>query len=188
MKSRLLYIISIFIATFFTACNTQKISDTEVSTFQKVQISHTLISDKSTDTPIIDTWLGLCHYAEDTDESYQAQLLLNIDLSFIYTEKIYPTNDCTGDYHTEQNTEIGTYKLGARTKGEDGKPAFNFERHTLVDNKINDEYFMVRLTSSELIFTDQKEDYSQPNGESIQTRNNYFKEEPRIIFSRKINH
>jgi len=188
MQSTFIYIISIFIATFFTACNTQKTSDAEISPLQKMQISHTLISEKSIDTSIIDNWLGSCHYDEYTDESYQAQLLLNIDLSFVYTEKIYPTHDCTGDYHTEQNVEIGTYKLGEQTKGEDGKLAFNFETHALVENKINNEYFMVRITSTKLIFTDEKEDNSQPNGESIQTRNNYFKEEPRIIFSRDINH
>jgi len=186
MKPTFIYIISIFIAIFFTACNTQEESDTKVSTLQKMQIPNTLLTEELTHTDITDTWIGTCHYDENTDESYQAQLLFNIDLSFVYTERIYPTHDCTEDYHTEQNTEIGTYKLGTRTKGEDGQLAFNFETHTLIDNKVNDEYFMVRITSSQLIFTDEKEDHSQPNGENIQTRNNYFKEEPRIKFSRSI--
>ena len=33
---------------------------------------------------------------------------------------------------------------------------------------------MVRYTSTELFFSDEKEDDSQPNGETPETRNDYF--------------
>ena len=188
MKYTIMLITGILSASLLTGCDLLKTSDTNQLEHHEIDLPkvQTISFAKVTpnQTKIIGDWVGKCHYDEYADESYQAELLMHENLSYIYTEKIYPTYDCTGDYSEEQNKDVGAYKLGEKTKASDGKSAFDFETHSYQEGKRNDEYFMVRFTDSTLVFTDENIDNSQPNGETLQTRNNYFNPKPRIIFTK----
>ena len=187
MKYTIIFAMGILSASLFTGCNIEETSNNNVAHLQKIQTSSMLKESEPTQQKIIGTWKGACHHEEYNDESYQAELTFNPNLSFTYIEKIYPTQDCVGDYYTEQNKDIGSYSLGQVTIGADGEQAYNFETHSIKDSGMNDEYFMVRFTGSTLVFTDENRDNSQPNGETPQTRNNYFKEVPRIKFTKNFN-
>jgi len=188
MKYTMIFTVGILSASLFTGCSIEETSNNNVAHLQKIQTSSMLKESEPTQQKIIGTWKGACHHEKYNDESYQAELTFNANLSFTYIEKIYPTQDCAGDYYTEQNKDIGSYSLGQVTKGADGKQAYHFETHSIQtqDSGMNDEYFMVRFTDSTLIFTDENMDSSQPNGKTPQTRNNYFKEVPRIKFTKNI--
>jgi hypothetical protein len=150
---------------------------------EKTQQLHRIKEVKNTPAPIIGIWEGDCHYQENDDESYQTKLTFSVDSSYIYTENTYPTHNCSGDY-TLLHKDIGTYSLGNETRASDGRLAYDFEIHIVDEGKINDEYFMIRFTDKVLIFTDKKYDYSQPNGETPDTRNNFFSDKPRIKFNK----
>ncbi|MCF6243417.1 MAG: hypothetical protein L3J43_00080 [Sulfurovum sp.] len=187
MKYTMIFTASLLSVSLFTGCDLNKTSDNETDSCQSIQ---TDIHHKKTNPlqkNIAGTWLGNCHYDEDYDESYQAELIFNLDLSFNYIEKTYPTEDCLGDSYNEGNKKLGSYKIGDITRSENNEKAYEFETHSLINSQIEDKYFMVKITSSRLIFTDEKIDQSQPNGKTLQTRNNYFKEVPRITFTKKHN-
>ncbi len=186
MKYTIIFATGLLGTILFTGCSTEETSNNTITHLQKIQTTSIFKESEPSQQKIIGTWIGECHYEEYNDESYQAELTFNTDLSFSYVEKIYPTQECGGDYYSQQNIEIGKYTLGKVTKGADGEQAYNFETHSLKDSTMNDEYFMVRVTSSTLIFSDEKIDNSQPDGKTPQTRNNYFKEVPRIKFTKNI--
>jgi hypothetical protein len=132
---------------------------------------NTPVKTEDAKASILGTWERGCIYDEYDNESRKTELTFKADESYTFKSIVYPTKYCTGD-STGEKVETGTYKLGKFTKGEDGKPAFEFDIHAVQEDK----YFMVRFTSSELIFTDNKDDHSQPNEETPETRNNYFSE------------
>jgi len=180
MNNKITLIAILLNTILFTGCNTET-NHTQNSQLDmvKTQLLPTLKKEVNPHTPIIGTWEGNCHYQENDDESYQAELTFALDASYTYSEKTYPTANCSGDY-TLQHKDIGTYALGDRTRASDGEVAYDFEIHTLEEGQMNDEYFMIRFTNKALIFTDEKHDYSQPNGETPLTRNNFFSDTPRM--------
>lgn len=169
----------------FVGCNNEtNYTEKSILAIEKTQQPPRIKEAKITPAPIIGIWEGNCHYQENDDESYQAELTFSVDSSYTYIEKTYPTHNCSGDY-TLLHKDIGTYSLGNKTRASDGKLAYDFEIHTLQEGEMDDEYFMIRFTDKILTFTDEKEDYSQPNGETPQTRNNFFSLNPRIKFNKQ---
>jgi hypothetical protein len=169
----------------FTGCNNEtSYTEKNLENITQAKLPPALKKLQNSQQPIVGIWLGDCHYEESDDESYQAELTFNLDASYSYIEKTYPTHNCSEDY-TILHEDIGTYSLGDKTKASDGKSAYEFEIHTLEEGVMNDEYFMLRLTDKTLIFTDEKDDNSQPNGETPQTRNNFFSHNPKIKFTKQ---
>ena len=101
------------------------------------------------------------------------EVTFRADNTLTFKETKYPTKDCSGD-STEEDSFEEEYKIGTKTVGSDGKTAFEFDTFGEENGEKYREYFMVRYTSTELFFSDEKEDDSQPNGETPETRNDYF--------------
>ncbi len=185
MKYGLRLLLSLLTINLFSGCDIDHKSDyTDAGSLQKSEHSLLKIYEEKKQH-IIGEWQGVCYSDQEYDESYQAELTLNPDLSFSYIEKIYSAENCIGDSYSEQNAKTGLYKLGKLTQGDDGKEAYEFEIHTSQNGQREDKYFMVRFTTSNLIFTDENFDNSQPDGKTPQTRNNHFREIPRIQFTKK---
>ena len=122
---------------------------------------------------LLGTWVRECDYDEDDDVSGIAEVTFREDGTLTFSVTDYPTKDCTGD-SIEEYSEEEEYKVGAKTVGSDGKVAFEFDVFGEDDGEKFRDYFMVRYTSTELLFSGEKEDDSQPDGETPQTRNDYF--------------
>ena len=112
-------------------------------------------------------------YDDFDGESELNEVTFRADNTLTFKETKYPTKDCSGD-STEEDSFEEEYKIGTKTVGSDGKTAFEFDTFGEENGEKYREYFMVRYTSTELFFSDEKEDDSQPNGETPETRNDYF--------------